>query len=418
MTAEQLDYLSVEDLLEIAAGVMDHVVVRDAGLLAAAAAGSLPTQRVRPDATLSGYTRRARQIRVDSVVSLSTIRYLSWRSGSSPPLGSLKPPTGLSRRGYHRSMQLVSRVLAAAGLVIVGWALASGFPAIVHGHPAYAIVLVVTVLGCGVALWVHRSTREPEQGWRRVGSVALTVGAVGWLLLVWWSRPFSAQEPALAAMQPDDAVTVTESAARIVLEPTGQRSSTSVFFQPGAKVEARAYAAVLRPLAETGHRVVIVKQPMGIAFLSLSAFDSVRSDFPAAESWVLGGHSLGGTVAAMQAEAADSDVQGPARGLLLYASYPGGDMSDSLSAAVLSISGTHDGLATPADIEASKLNLPENAQFSPIEGAVHAFFGDYGPQPGDGEPTISHDEARTQISDASVGFVSRVSADPQTSQVR
>jgi death-on-curing protein len=35
---EEIDYLSVEDLLEIAAGVMDHVVVRDAGLLAAAAA--------------------------------------------------------------------------------------------------------------------------------------------------------------------------------------------------------------------------------------------------------------------------------------------------------------------------------------------------------------------------------------------
>ena len=38
MSAEGIDYLSVEDLLEIAAGVIDHVVVRDAGLLAAAAA--------------------------------------------------------------------------------------------------------------------------------------------------------------------------------------------------------------------------------------------------------------------------------------------------------------------------------------------------------------------------------------------
>ena len=38
MSAEEIDYLSVEDLLEIAAGVIDHMVVRDAGLLAAAAA--------------------------------------------------------------------------------------------------------------------------------------------------------------------------------------------------------------------------------------------------------------------------------------------------------------------------------------------------------------------------------------------
>ena len=46
MNAEEIDYLSVEDLLEIAAGVIEHVVVRDAGLLAAAAA--------RPQITVFG----------------------------------------------------------------------------------------------------------------------------------------------------------------------------------------------------------------------------------------------------------------------------------------------------------------------------------------------------------------------------
>ncbi|HKX68616.1 MAG TPA: Fic family protein, partial [Intrasporangium sp.] len=38
MSNEDLDYLSLEDLLEIATGVIDEVVVRDVGLLAAAAA--------------------------------------------------------------------------------------------------------------------------------------------------------------------------------------------------------------------------------------------------------------------------------------------------------------------------------------------------------------------------------------------
>ena len=46
MSAEEVDYLSVEDLLEIAAGVIDQVVVRDAGLLASAAA--------RPQVTVFG----------------------------------------------------------------------------------------------------------------------------------------------------------------------------------------------------------------------------------------------------------------------------------------------------------------------------------------------------------------------------
>jgi death-on-curing protein len=38
VSAEQIDVLTVEDLLDIAAGVLDEVAVRDAGLLAAAAA--------------------------------------------------------------------------------------------------------------------------------------------------------------------------------------------------------------------------------------------------------------------------------------------------------------------------------------------------------------------------------------------
>jgi death on curing protein len=37
VTDEHIDYLSVEDLLEIAAGIIDEVALRDAGLLAAAA---------------------------------------------------------------------------------------------------------------------------------------------------------------------------------------------------------------------------------------------------------------------------------------------------------------------------------------------------------------------------------------------
>ena len=46
MSDKAIDYLSVGDLLDIAAGVLDEVAVRDAGLLAAAAA--------RPQVTVFG----------------------------------------------------------------------------------------------------------------------------------------------------------------------------------------------------------------------------------------------------------------------------------------------------------------------------------------------------------------------------
>lgn len=53
--------------------------------------------------------------------------------------------------------------------------------------------------------------------------------------------------------------------------------------------------------------------------------------------------------------------------------------------------------------------LPASTTFLSIDGAVHSFFGDYGAQPGDGTPTISQDEARTEISRAAVAFVNRLS---------
>jgi len=269
----------------------------------------------------------------------------------------------------------------------------------------YPVLLGLTVVGGVLVLWRSVRRRSAHAGWRLAGDLVLVAAAIGWVATMAWLRPFTAVEPALAAMRSDDAVTVTESATRIELEPTGDVTGTAVFFQPGAKVEARAYAAVLRPLAESGHLVVIAKQPLGIAFLATGAFDDARSAFPDARRWVVGGHSLGGVVASAEADAADSVATAPVVGLLLYASYPANDVSTSLTAQVESISGSRDGLATPAKIDAAKPDLPAQAHYTVIDGGVHAFFADYGPQPGDGTPTISHDDARAQISAASVKFV-------------
>lgn len=304
-------------------------------------------------------------------------------------------------------LRAATLVVAAAGVLVVAWACATAWGVVVHGHPAYAVLLVLSLAGAVVA-GVRALRRRPARpGWRRVARVVLLVGGAAWVVMVAWLRPFGAVEPALAAMRSDEAVAVTDGATRYVLTPTGGGDGTAVFFQPGARVDARAYAAVLRPLAEAGHTVVVAKQPLGIAFLATGAFDDARAAVDA-DRWVVGGHSLGGTVAAMQADATDGpaeDAEAPAAGLLLFASYPAGDLSGTLTAAVASVSGSEDGLATPAKIDASRADLPADAVFTVVEGAVHAYFGDYGPQPGDGTPTISHADARAQISAAALAFV-------------
>lgn len=313
-------------------------------------------------------------------------------------------PTDLQVRAALRWAWGV-RAAAAAAVLVVAWASLTAWGAVVHGHPLYGVLLVATLLGAAVAGWRTRRPRGAASRRRRAAGLMLLAASLGWIALMAWLRPFTAVEPALRALRADALVAVAESPTEIALVPAGPRTRLGVLFQPGARVDPRAYAAVLRPLAEAGHVVVIVKQPLGIAFLSTSALDAARREYPDVARWVVGGHSLGGTVAAMEADGADAAPTAPVVGLLLFASYPAGDISTSLDAAVLSVSGGKDGLATPAKIEASRATLPAGATFTVVDGAVHAFFGDYGPQPGDGTPAISHDDARARIARAALDFV-------------
>ena len=319
--------------------------------------------------------------------------------------------TPTPRRSILHYLELL---VAAAAIAVVVWATVSSWGGIVHGHPAYVVVLALTVVGAIVAAFITGLPRaRPRRKPRTVLRSFAVAAGIGWLAIVAWLAPHSAVEPALAAMQSDASVTVTETSTEIVFTPTGDADGTGVFFQPGALVDARAYAAALRPLAADGHTVVITKQPLGIAFLAVGALDAARAAHPEITGWVVGGHSLGGTVAAIEADNADDnaednadgDAVAPAVGLLLFASYPANDISASLTVPVASISGSNDGLSTPATIAESTANLPADTEFTTIDGAVHAQFGAYGSQAGDGVATISAESALRQIVAASRAFV-------------
>ena len=325
---------------------------------------------------------------------------------SVEPNADQEPAVGRSRATNQADVILfwAIRLISTLGVVAVIWAAIATGDMLVHGHPAYTILLgLLFTVSTAVAI---RSWRRHTPGHRRF-KVLRALGLLascGVLALAGWLVPYSAGPAARSAMISDSTLTVTESPTQILMTPTGTPSNVGVFFQPGALVDARAYAAILRPLVQSGHTVVIPKQPLGIAFLSTRAFNTARTEHYPVDRWVLGGHSLGGVVAAMNAQSAAKDPGKPVAGVLFFASYPASDIS-TLPVPMLSISASNDALTTPEKVKASRSMLPKDTIFTEIEGGVHANFGDYGTQSGDGEPTLSRDEARTEISAASLAFV-------------
>jgi hypothetical protein len=231
-------------------------------------------------------------------------------------------------------------------------------------------------------------------GWTALTALVLGIVAV----LLWTQLVMTADRAAAQAVFDNPAVTVTDTDVSVVIAPAENASTAGLVFIPGAKVDPYAYLATLSGTVEqTGMTVVITKPVLNLAFFDQRPLDTFTAGAPAVSAWLVGGHSLGGVRACMYAD--DADVAG----LVLFASYCATAVDDDLP--VLSISGSEDGLSTPAKIEDTADLLPDESTFVQIEGANHAAFGAYGDQPGDGEATLSPVESEQAITEALTEFL-------------
>ena len=161
-------------------------------------------------------------------------------------------------------------------------------------------------------------------------------------------------------------------------------STTGLVFYPGGKVEYTAYSTLCREFAEKGITTILLKVPFNLAVLDVKAADSVLADYLEIEHWMIGGHSLGGTVASMYL----ADHLEEYEGLLLLGSYTSKDLSDT-DLDVFCIYGSNDQIMNRENYQKSLDKLPEGYTEYVIEGGNHSGFGDYGHQKKDGELTIS-----------------------------
>ena len=198
---------------------------------------------------------------------------------------------------------------------------------------------------------------------------------------------YPADEAAIAAFSADDVVEEHVLENGDLTFGTGQEANGLIFY-PGGKVDHEAYAPLMRELAAGGTFCVICEMPYRLAVFDEDAADGIRQSYPAVEHWYLGGHSLGGVMAASYL----SEHPGGFDGLILLASYASKDLSDCHDLAVLSIYGSEDGVMSRSAYERIRANLPAGSRELVIDGGCHAGFGMYGPQQGDGTPGISGEE--------------------------
>lgn len=196
--------------------------------------------------------------------------------------------------------------------------------------------------------------------------------------VAWAATPSGTlMDEARAALQSDELVSVSTE-DWLVFAPKSGIPKAGFIYYPGGRVQAEAYAPTARALAEAGYLAVITPMPLNLAVFNASAADEVIAKYPEVKRWAIGGHSLGGSMAARYA----AEHLGKVQGLAIIAAYPeaSNDLSGRTDLAVISLYGERDGLARPSQVEGSKHLLPANAQFVKILGGNHAQFGWYGKQ--------------------------------------
>ena len=186
----------------------------------------------------------------------------------------------------------------------------------------------------------------------------------------------------------------------ITFTPKNSTSITSgVIFYPGGKVDYRAYAHLLRDLADNGVSSILVKMPFNLAVFNKNAANDKQKLIPSVTNWYISGHSLGGSMACSYLKDNYSYYQG----LILLASYSTTDLS-STNLKTLSITASNDKILNKDKYESNKSKLPNLTEYE-VNGGIHSYFGDYGHQDGDGEASISVDDQVKQVVSQIVKFV-------------
>lgn len=241
----------------------------------------------------------------------------------------------------------------------------------------------------------NQQTQEKSAA-KRIGMAVFIVFAVLFALFFFYTENYyHADRTAVMMLRTDEYASVTSSQTGLLFDGPGEEDL--LIFYPGAKVQETAYAPLLRQIAEEGMDVFLVRMPARLAFFGSNKADEALQETADYANVYIGGHSLGGAMAAnYAAEHAES-----LDGVILLAAYSTKPLPDSLP--VLSVYGTEDGVLNRGNYEKNLANVPNLKEFV-IEGGNHAQFGSYGEQRGDGEASIDPGRQWNETAEAILEF--------------
>ena len=249
-----------------------------------------------------------------------------------------------------------------------------------------ALILISVFGGVGGLLGMivfHHKTRKWK--FRILVPMFAVVEIAAAAFFMWTSVYYHADEYAAAALQSDETVTVREVSTGWMFD--GPYDEDAYIFYPGAKVEETSYAPLLHRLAEEDMDVFLVKMPLRLAFFGMNrAGDIIGSS--SYKRYYMGGHSLGGAMAASYASGHEQDIAG----MILLASYP----AKEIDIDTLAVYGSNDGVLNMDRMNKAKDMVSGRYHESVIEGGNHAQFGNYGIQRGDGTADITWTEQQSR----------------------
>lgn len=175
-------------------------------------------------------------------------------------------------------------------------------------------------------------------------------------------------------------------------------SDIGFVFYPGGKVEYSAYAPLMQKLSDNGITCIIAKMPLNLAVLKSDAWKDAINLKPNIKSWYIGGHSLGGAMAASSVDESVFD------GIVLLGAYS----TKEISIPSITIHGSNDKVMNKEKFQDNFSHLKQNTDII-IEGGNHANFGCYGTQDGDGTATITGEQQIEETANAISEFIKATS---------